>query len=538
MSEDRIGHRKLLPAIARTCEELRQLQGERRRPVEGGRRRSTELIGRDARRFWAASDRTVLCPNDRRRMTRRLLVVLATAAGMLIVAPAARRSRRCRYGSVARSAVYTSVAGNNRVEPIVANGNINTADGKDPDHAQCATARPARATPATQLGIPQNFLGARTGKASTTINPELGKAIDQTIRRRRARRGPHGPLPRAAPSRSASGGELDRVGEVRQRATTKPQITGDSQVAEHHARRHRRSSSISSSTSDRPRHSIRSRGHLRSSSTSRSTADSLTVSALHVKVLQRGSPPLVDLVVAESKVAADGPVCDPTGRTTAPATARRSARPARSSTPSAALCIIPAGTRGSGLGEIIVGRPFQGPSGGTVVPLDVARRRYGSSPCLSGAGAPKFAIIGTNRGDRITGTNIADRIIGLGGNDKLDGGRGNDCIEGRTGGDNISGGLGNDKLYGSRQGPPQRRSRHRLHVGRRGNDTINAAFGKDRALGGARSRLHQHRDRRSGGLGELRRRARQRPHQQQRAQRSMRGCETRRTSSATTTSRS
>ncbi|MDQ3721615.1 MAG: hypothetical protein M3376_00785, partial [Actinomycetota bacterium] len=216
------------------------------------------------------------------------------------------------------------------------------------------------------------------------------------------------------------------------------------------------------------------------------TADSLTINALHVKVL-RGDVPVVDLVVGQAKVGANGPVCDPAkqndgsgnnlGQVCASGSVLDVARN---------LCVIPAGTAGSGLGEIIIGRPFQGPSGGSVLPLDVARRRFGNSPCLGGGGAPKFAIVGTNKADRITGTNIADRIIGLGGNDKLDGGRGNDCIEGRTGGDNISGALGNDRLYGSSgkdhlNGGP---GSDFLSAGS-GNDTINAAFGKDRALGGA-----------------------------------------------------
>ena len=34
---------------------------------------------------------------------------------------------------------------------------------------------------ATQLGISPEFLGAVTGKASTSINPDLGRAIDQSI---------------------------------------------------------------------------------------------------------------------------------------------------------------------------------------------------------------------------------------------------------------------------------------------------------------------------------------------------------------------
>jgi Ca2+-binding RTX toxin-like protein len=148
--------------------------------------------------------------------------------------------------------------------------------------------------------------------------------------------------------------------------------------------------------------------------------------------------------------------------------------------------VIKKETSGSSLGDIIVGRPFQGPSGGTVVPIDIARKKYGLSPCLSGGGAPKFAIIGTNKADRITGTNVADRIIGLGGNDKLDGGRGNDCIEGRSGGDNMSGALGNDKIYGSTgndhlNGGP---GTDFLSAGS-GNDTVNASFGRDRVLGGS-----------------------------------------------------
>jgi Ca2+-binding RTX toxin-like protein len=216
------------------------------------------------------------------------------------------------------------------------------------------------------------------------------------------------------------------------------------------------------------------------------TADSLTINALHVIVL-RGGTPLVDLVVGQAKVGANGPVCDPTkqndgsgnplGQVCASGSVLDVARN---------LCVIPAGTSGSSLGEIIIGRPFQGPSGGRVVPIDVARRRYGNSPCLSGGGAPRFAIVGTNRGDRITGTNIADRIIGLGGNDRLDGGRGNDCIEGRSGGDTMSGALGNDRVYGSTgkdhlNGGP---GTDYLSAGS-GNDTINAAFGRDRAIGGS-----------------------------------------------------
>jgi hypothetical protein len=214
------------------------------------------------------------------------------------------------------------------------------------------------------------------------------------------------------------------------------------------------------------------------------TADSLTVRALHVKVL-KGDVSLVDLVVGEAKVGANGAVCDPSAQTggsgnpdVCPAGAEYDAV--------ANVCIIRASTSGSGLGDIIVGRPFQGPSGGTVVPIDVARKMFGRTPCLSGNGAPKFAIIGTQKNDKITGTNVADRILALAGNDAVSGGRGNDCLEGGSGRDLLSGSLGNDSVFGQNGNDALNGAggNDRLSGGN-GNDTINAGFGADRTFGGA-----------------------------------------------------
>ena len=114
------------------------------------------------------------------------------------------------------------------------------------------------------------------------------------------------------------------------------------------------------------------------------TADSLTIRALHIKVIQ-GTTPLLDLVVGEAKVGANGPVCDPSkqgpgGQNPCPAGSELDA--------AQGVCIIRASTSGSGLGDIIIGRPFEGPSGGTVVPIDVARKRFPRAPCLTGTGAP------------------------------------------------------------------------------------------------------------------------------------------------------
>ncbi|MEA2141920.1 MAG: hypothetical protein QOI64_350 [Solirubrobacteraceae bacterium] len=418
-------------------------------------------------------------------MFRRILVVLATLAGVLIAAPAASAFTTPPVWQCRGSAAIASVAGQNRVEPIVANGNINTANGVSPDRAQCVDSETGAGNTATQLGIDPSFLGAVTGKALTGIDPDLGRAIDQAILA-------EGRVEDLTLALGAPGALLG-VGAANSTAAAKcvpgnlqPQFSGDSRVAD-----------ITLGGQAIPLDQLVTQlsnllnpilGALVEIKADEriTTANSLTVNALHVKVI-RGDVPVVDLIVGQAKVAATDGVCDPSKQNDGSgdplgqvcATGSQLDAPRN-------LCIIPAGTGGSSLGEIIIGKPFQGPSGGRVLPLDVARKRYGNSPCLSGNGAPKYAIVGTNGADRITGTNIADRIIGLGGNDKLDGGRGNDCIEGRTGGDNISGALGNDKLYGSSgkdhlNGGP---GSDYMSAGT-GNDTINGAFGKDRAIGGA-----------------------------------------------------
>ena len=414
-------------------------------------------------------------------MTRRILVVLATMAGMLIAAPAASALTAPPVWKCRGSAAYASVAGQNRVEPIVANGNINTANGADPDRPQCVDAETGLGNTPTQLGISPDFLGAVTGKASTAIDPDFGFAINQTA-------GAEGRVEDLTLLVGAGGPTLG-IGAANSVAfgrcvagNLQPQFSGDSRVAD-----------ITLGGTPIPLDRLLDEltqalnpvlGALVEVTVDEriQTPDSLTINALHVRVLRSDTrAPLLDLVVGQARVATNGPVCDPAqqggglGQICAPGS---QLDPVRN------LCIIPAGTGGSTLGEIIVGRPFQGPSGGMVVPLDVARRQFGRSPCLGRGGRPLFAIIGTNRGDRITGTNVADRIIGLGGNDRLDGGRGNDCIEGRSGGDNVSGALGRDRLYGSTgrdhlNGGP---ATDYLSAGS-GNDTINAAFGRDRALG-------------------------------------------------------
>jgi hypothetical protein len=149
------------------------------------------------------------------------------------------------------------------------------------------------------------------------------------------------------------------------------------------------------------------------------------------------------------------------------------------------LCVIRSQAANGRVETIVVGRPFEGPSGGSVISLSAARKRFGSKRCLSGSG-PKYAIVGTNKADRITGTNGRDRILTLGGNDRADGGRGNDCLDGGKGRDILSGALGRDRVFGmsgndslNGGGETDRLS------GGTGNDTINSAFGADLVIGGS-----------------------------------------------------
>jgi hypothetical protein len=418
-------------------------------------------------------------------MSRKLLVVLSAAIGTLVLVPSADALTRTPVWQCRASPAWTSINDGNRVEPFAANGNINTARGTSPDREQCAPSETGAGNTATQIGIPQDLLGARTASGITGLRPELGRAIDQTASATARVENVTLQLPQGARvtigvnvASSAATGEC-----VKGSAT--PRFAGTSQVV---------GLTLGGNPIDLdplvkalddllqplnavvdiiPNEEIR-------------TSTSLTRRALHLKVLTpSGGPPLVDAVLAESRVGANGPVCDKDrqgddgGPTVPPVCPKGSILDGD-------VCVIPAGTDGSNLGVIIVGKPFQGPSGGTVVPVDVARKRYGRSACLGGNGTPKFAIIGTNKADRITGTNVADRIIGLGGNDKLDGGRGNDCIEGRTGGDNMSGGLGKDRIYGNSgrdhlNGGPDA---DYLSAGA-GNDTVNAAYGRDHVSGGS-----------------------------------------------------
>ncbi len=420
-------------------------------------------------------------------MTRKLLVAVAATLGALFVVESAQAFTNAPVWKCRASPLYTSVSGQNRVEPIVANGNINTANGGNPDHAQCANAETGAGNTATQLAIPQDLIGASTTQAKTEIVPELGKAINQKVTSTAKVENLQVQLPAGSPSLLGVKAATSAATATCTSGSLTPKFDGTSQVADLTVLGAPIGLDGLLGALTQALQPLGALVDIKINEKVIGADGSLSVRALHLKVIRGNGTPLVDLVVAESKVGANGTVCDPDNQGDNPGGTLDGVCPKGSVlVPSTNLCVIKGDTSGSSLGDVIVGPPFSGPSGGTVVPIDIARKKYGASPCLSGNGTPKFAIIGTNGRDRITGTNIADRIIGLGGNDHLDGGRGNDCIEGRAGGDNMSGALGNDKLYGSTgndhlNGGP---GTDYLSAGN-GNDTINAAFGRDTALGGA-----------------------------------------------------
>ena len=215
------------------------------------------------------------------------------------------------------------------------------------------------------------------------------------------------------------------------------------------------------------------------------SGSTLTHRALHLRVLSATGSPLYDVIAGEARGGAEAGVCQDTGSGGGDGDDGSGLQVCPTGSvldATRGLCVIR--VAGSGVDRlIVVGRPFEGPAGGSVMELGKARKRF-KSPCLKGGGA-KYVVLGTERADRVTGTNRGDRILLLGGKDRGDGGRGADCVDGDTGRDVVSGAQDRDRVFGGKgndslNGGP---SRDRLSGGT-GNDTINAAFGADVVLGG------------------------------------------------------
>jgi RTX calcium-binding nonapeptide repeat (4 copies) len=399
----------------------------------------------------------------------------ATACGLSAGAASAQAANwQCR-GSAASSAT----AGNPALEPVVANSGFSPCVN--------ATTGPSDAgPPAGQPGT----LRTGTGSAATSIAPATGPAAVQAI-------GAVGRIENAAIALGPGGAVTLGVRQAIARvsggcAAGAPALAGSGDV-----------SGLSVNGTELPlaqaiaqlSAALAPLGQVVDLRLNEEIRDATTLShrALHLRVLTAAGTPLEDVILGEARGGFIGAVCQDTGTGAGAGVAGTGfTAPGTDPCPRGSTLDAPTGfcvirEPGSGVqGErvIRVGRPFEGPSGGTVIALDQARRRFHSA-CLSGPG-PQFAVVGTNRNDRITGTNRADRILLLAGKDRGDGGRGADCIDGGTGRDVLSGAQDRDRVYGmagndSINGGP---AADRLSGGT-GNDTINAAFGADHVSGGS-----------------------------------------------------
>jgi Ca2+-binding RTX toxin-like protein len=191
------------------------------------------------------------------------------------------------------------------------------------------------------------------------------------------------------------------------------------------------------------------------------TANSLTETALEIDI-----PNIADIVVGEAKVTQS--VTDPCAGTSGPPPVLEICPPGSTLNILAQLCEIVVNNPNGTQTIIVVSRPFQGPSGGTVYPTSEVAKKYPGYPCTTGPG-PLFALVATKRGGRVYGTPKSDRILALGAYERIAGLGGNDCIDGQGGHQVIFDGNGNDKDYSAA-------GFNRIGVGN-GNDYINARNG-------------------------------------------------------------
>ena len=419
------------------------------------------------------NDRSRSAHPSPRRATRAAVALAACAASLTVVTSAQAATATWTCGA---DAVTTSVVGTSTLNPITAR------------RTPCSDQSVGLPNTTSAIGLAPT-INARTAYAITSAKPPTARPIQQSV---------GGAAGIAGLSLQTAGGTVVIGVDAAQSAATgtcqngKALLAGTSQVTGLTINGQKVSldgllTSLTDAISNSPLGGVVS-VKLNEQIVS---GETLVQRAAHIRVLSAvGASPLADIIIAQSTVSSSS-ACDPNADGNKDPNAGSGGLanligvcPAGSTLDnSRVLCIITA-SRTGGQGEIVIGRPFTGPSGGTVISLSKARKRF-KSICLQGAG-PRFAIIGTNGANRITGRNTADRIISLGGNDSVDGGRGNDCIDGGTGRDNLAGGIGNDRVFGTSGGDALNGGpgTDRLSGGT-GNDSINAAFGQDIISGGS-----------------------------------------------------
>ena len=221
--------------------------------------------------------------------------------------------------------------------------------------------------------------------------------------------------------------------------------------------------------------------------------------AVHLEVQDPAGRIVKDVVVAEAKVSGGSQVCDRAAQedTANGGDGNGSGGSGDANQPCIRgaeyiadenLCVITRerdGNLANGRERVtVVGKPFEGPSGGRVALPSEAPKSARKSTCLKGKGV-KFLVLGTKKADSITGSNRADVIFTFGGNDKVSGGRGNDCIVGGKGADRLAGAIGKDTLIGGSGADNLNGGSEADKLnGGSGKDSINAAYGRDKVKGG------------------------------------------------------
>jgi Ca2+-binding RTX toxin-like protein len=443
--------------------------------------------------------------SKRARLVSRALIAAAALAAVALAAPGGASadtgaSWHCR-GSVEALFTPIPIAGLDRIEPVVANGQTDPSTGfpvaGDPG-ATCANTdagSPAFAFPpgsssnvsgrnlfaSTRVSDPNAPTNTQAVSASAGVTDGSGKSPDGSFTM-------HVGYAHSFAAAACSGGQ--------------PQYTGGSQVDDVVMNGQKvpvddTQNQVAQGITDGSggQISVKFNEEIK-------TASSIIRRAVHVKM---GSGALAfEWIMGESKVSNAGDVCAgqtqttpgscPTGTTkdeasgfcvsTVEVSRGRNGECPNGSVDQNGTCFVVFPVVGAG----------ETPVGGTLVPI--SQLKGGDARCKKPGFGRDFAIVGTNGPDRITGTNHADRIFSFGGNDRVDGGRAADCIDGGKGKDQLDGGAGSDLVIGgsARDILNGGTKNDRLYGGS-GHDVLNGGSGNDRMWG------ESGRDKLAGGTG-------------------------------------
>jgi RTX calcium-binding nonapeptide repeat (4 copies) len=411
-------------------------------------------------------------------------LLCALGAGLLSAGPAqagvADQMWNCRA-----SAAYVAIPGQDRTEPVLANGSSRTKT-ESPDRGRCAD------DDGTPVGAGAE-LGLQAPTATTAIHPDGGLAVDQKVAAKAS-------VVDFAPGRQGfslvvRGARSEAAGAC---TANGPAFTGSSVVP--FVRFNDRALDLRALE---PVVEQLPTGEVVSIKLNEQTraGNSLVQRAVHVEVKNELGQVVREVVVAESRVSGGKEVCDRAAQEDAADDNGDGSGDGGGADDAGEPCIrgaeydedrnfcIITRERDNNLANgretiAVVGKPFEGPSGGRVALPGEAPASARKSTCLKRKGV-KFLVLGTKRSDRITGSNRADVIFTFGGNDKVSGGRGNDCIVGGAGNDRLGGSIGKDTLIGGRGGDNLNGgSEADKLMGGAGSDSINAAFGRDKVSGG------------------------------------------------------